>query len=182
MNGAKPKNGFDIWIAPNSPPFDPKPLLASTAQENFPSVSTNGRWMASGSFETDAGSEVYVRPFPAVTDGRWQVSTRGGLDPRWARNSQELYYLATQSAGSTLAYTLTAVPIAAGSSFSMGAPTVVAQLPVGARAFDVATDGRFLISMPANTGTGEKPRQSVIIVQNWPDALRSKLAQPPAER
>ena len=37
--------------------------------------------------------EIYVRPFPDVARGLWQVSTDGGTRPLWARNGQELFYL-----------------------------------------------------------------------------------------
>lgn len=30
-----------------------------------------------------AASRVYVRPYPAVDKGRWQISTDGGISPRW---------------------------------------------------------------------------------------------------
>ena len=38
--------------------------------------------------------EVYVRPFPDVEGGRWQVSTAGGVKPLWAPDGRELFYLA----------------------------------------------------------------------------------------
>ena len=54
-------------------------------------VSPDGRWLA---YEAnDAGRfNIYVRPFPDVSSGYWQVSTDGGTRPLWARNSQELFY------------------------------------------------------------------------------------------
>jgi len=35
---------------------------------------------------------MYVRPFHASA-ARWQVSTRGGLRPRWRRDAREITYL-----------------------------------------------------------------------------------------
>ena len=35
---------------------------------------------------TESGQqEIYVRPFPNVDTGRWQVSQAGGRQPMWAR-------------------------------------------------------------------------------------------------
>jgi hypothetical protein len=34
---------------------------------------------------------VFVRPFPAG-DGRWQISTPQGTEPRWSADGRELFY------------------------------------------------------------------------------------------
>ena len=39
------------------------------------------------------GSDVYVQTFPPG-ENRWQISTAGGQQPRWRRDSRELYYVA----------------------------------------------------------------------------------------
>ena len=52
----------------------------------------DGRWLA---YEAnDSGRfEIYVRPFPDVDSGHWQVSTGGGTRPLWARSGQELFFV-----------------------------------------------------------------------------------------
>jgi serine/threonine-protein kinase len=70
----------------------PVPLVASSFTELHPAVSPDGRWLAYTSIESGA-NEVYVRPFPATTGGRWQVSNGGGLEPRWSPDGRELFYL-----------------------------------------------------------------------------------------
>jgi serine/threonine-protein kinase len=62
-------------------------------------------------------AEVYVRPFPAVDQGRWLISTGGGSEPRWARNGRELFYT-VRSGGWIAPGVLMAVPVAPGSTFS----------------------------------------------------------------
>ena len=57
-----------------------------------PEVSPDGRWLAYESNESGA-SEIFVRPFPALDSGRWQVSTGGGTRPLWSRDGRELFYL-----------------------------------------------------------------------------------------
>ena len=68
-----------------------EPLLQSTFDEGNADISPDGRWIAYDSDETGR-EEVYVRPFPDVEGGRWQVSTAGGREPIWARSGRELFY------------------------------------------------------------------------------------------
>ena len=55
-------------------------------------MSPDGRWLAYVSDETGS-KEVFVRAFPDVNSGKWQVSTDGGVMPMWANSGRELYYL-----------------------------------------------------------------------------------------
>ena len=68
------------------------PLAAAPGvNEHSPTLSPDGRWMAYVSNRSNVW-EIYVRPFPNASDGVWQVSTRGGTEPRWAHNSRELFF------------------------------------------------------------------------------------------
>ena len=55
-------------------------------------ISPDGRWLAYQSDESGV-FEIYVRPFPDIQSGRWQVSRSGGTRPIWAQNGREIYYL-----------------------------------------------------------------------------------------
>ena len=67
-------------------------MLADTPfVEDQSQVSTDGRWIAFNSDEAGRW-EVYVARFPGFTDKR-QVSSAGGMQPRWRRDGGELYYL-----------------------------------------------------------------------------------------
>jgi len=70
----------------------PVPLVATPFSELHPAVSPDGRWLAYASNESGT-NEIYVRPFPSTTGGRWQVSNGGGIEPRWSADGRELYYL-----------------------------------------------------------------------------------------
>ncbi len=69
----------------------PTDLLDEPFVERGASVSADGRWLAYASDEMGR-SEVFVRPFPNVDDGRWQVSTAGGEWPLWNPAADELFY------------------------------------------------------------------------------------------
>jgi Tol biopolymer transport system component len=70
----------------------PVPLMADPGyDEMYPDVSPDGRLIAYQSTETDR-HEIYVRPFPDVTSGKWQVSVNGGRQPRWSPLGDELFF------------------------------------------------------------------------------------------
>ena len=73
------------------------PLVQTPFTERNGIGSPDGRWLA---YEAnDSGqSEIYVRPFPEVNLGHWQVSTGDGTRPLRARNGQELFYVAASGA------------------------------------------------------------------------------------
>ncbi len=68
------------------------PLAAEPYDEKGAALSPDGRWLAYESNETGE-DEIYVRPFPNVDGGKWQVSTGGGVNPRWAHGGRELFYV-----------------------------------------------------------------------------------------
>ena len=57
----------------------------------YPEVSPNGRWIAYHSNESGE-FQVYVRPFPNVDGGRWQISSDGGFSPVWGPDGRELFF------------------------------------------------------------------------------------------
>ena len=66
-------------------------LLKEDFKEMQPWISPDGRYMAYQSDES--GTEnVYVRPFPDVNEGKWQVSSNGGNSPLWSPDGRELFY------------------------------------------------------------------------------------------
>ena len=69
----------------------PTVLLDEEWNENGATLSPDGRWMAYTSDETRR-PEVYVRPFPDVDVGKWQISTDGGDWPLWNPAGDELFY------------------------------------------------------------------------------------------
>ncbi len=55
-------------------------------------VSPDGRWIAYRSVESGR-MEVYLQSLPPSDAGRLQISTGGGLEPRWRGDGKEVFYL-----------------------------------------------------------------------------------------
>ncbi|MDH3270282.1 MAG: protein kinase [Gemmatimonadota bacterium] len=68
------------------------PVAAESYDEKALALSPSGAWIAYESTETGR-DEVYVRPFPNAQDGKWQVSTNGGINPKWAHSEGELFFI-----------------------------------------------------------------------------------------
>ena len=106
-----------------------------------------------------------VVSFPAI-DQKRQISTAGGMQPRWRRDDRELYYLAPDGA-------MMAVEFRVDPSVESGTPHALfntgLNVDMARDQFAVSPNGeRFLIQLPEQGGT-ETP---VTVVMNWTAALR----------
>jgi len=169
-----PKTGFDVWVLPLADK-KPVPFLQSPFNERDPQISPNGKWIVYTSDETGR-SEIYVRPFP-TGEGKWQISNRGGLYPKWRRDSKELFYLEINATPRNL---ISVKVNPAGPTFEYGDPTVLfdsrfanAGHSTPYQAFAVSPDGqRFLIPHPEGSddqGTASTP---ITVVLNWTAGLK----------
>jgi hypothetical protein len=120
------------------------------------------KWVVYNSDESGR-HEVYVMPFPP-TGERWQVSTAGGVSPRWRGDSRELYFLALDG-------TLMAVSFAPGTPPEIGAPVPLFSTGIAPTYhldhYAVAPDGRFLLRVPV----GSAQSSILNIAVNWTSAL-----------
>jgi serine/threonine-protein kinase len=152
------------------------PLLNSPSDERNASISPDGRWIAYDSNQTDGRSQIYVRPFPNVSDAVRQISTDGGRTPLWAASGRELFFV---SGSTMMAATIQFVPgIRVGSItplFEAGSRIVDGRLLGNTmRTYDVSRDGqRFLMMKDAPTDGPAPP--AIVVVQNWFEELRSRL-------
>jgi len=148
----------------------PRPLLAEAFEEVTPVLSPDGRWMAYASNESGR-YEVYVRPFPAVDQGRWQVSREGGSEPRWARNGRELFFRSGDNA-------LMAAAVTPGNTFVTGEVrslfSVAGFLPGNNHQYyAVAPDDRRFLFLRSLGGTQAVGPAYVTLVDNWLGELRA---------
>jgi len=139
-----------------------KPLVQAKGVVRSAQFSPDGRWMAYASNETGR-IEIYVSPFPGG-NGKWQVSTAGGQEPRWRPDGKELFYLSPDGK-------MMAVPVATGASFEAGSPVALFQThrrqPISSQdlfSYDVSADGkRFLIATKLDEGNAAP----LSVLLNW---------------
>jgi eukaryotic-like serine/threonine-protein kinase len=146
-----------------------------------PAISPDGHWIAYHSTESGE-SEVYVRPFPGISEGRWLVSRGGGYSPVWSADGKSLFYIEglgqTRPARTPDAHLL-AVSIQTRPTFVSGAPERLFSLrdyvspSPQARNYDVAPDGRFLVLKDVTPG-GSRVGNQIVVVQHWFQELRGR--------
>jgi serine/threonine-protein kinase len=154
----------------------PRMLLGDlSAVFTAPTVSPDGRWLAYSSNETGR-FEIFVKPFPEVDAGRWQISTAGGMEPLWAHSGRELFY--KNGAGELVSVAVTTEP-----TFAPGASTSLFELPDGVdegtllTTYDVtADDRRFLMLRRSGDSGSESAGRELIVVENFYEELKAKLA------
>jgi hypothetical protein len=120
------------------------------------------QWIAYTSDESGV-SEVYVRRFPGA-DGKWQVSTHGGLEPRWRRDGKELFYQALDG-------TLMAAEMPADQS-RLEASTPRALFNPGISGpvnYVVTSDGQRFLLIIGGEAEGSSP---ITVVLNWDATLK----------
>jgi serine/threonine-protein kinase len=152
---------------------DPMTLVETPGEERNGDLSPDGRWLAyEGESESIPGQlDIYVRRFPDVNRGLWQVTRDGGTFPLWSRDGRELFY-------ARLDGTIVAVPVEpSGTAWNAGSPTALFRgryfLRDGSlgRHYDVAPDGRFLMLKRA----ADSVSPHLVVVQNWLSEVASRL-------
>ncbi len=153
-----------------------KALLDEEYDVFQPKVSPDGRYIAYASSESGI-AEIYVRTFPDVNKGKWQVSTSGGDSPLWSPDGRELFYL---NGGSAMVVSVESAP-----TFTVGVPKLlfrgkyIGAQPDACNPWDIHADGkRFLMMKEAgiagDEGTQGMPRK-ITIVLNWFEELKQKV-------
>jgi serine/threonine-protein kinase len=168
-----PKTGNDLTLIHVGKPQS-EPLVSTTFSEFLSEISPDGHWLAYVSNESGR-NEIFVRPFPNVNGGRWQVSTAGGNRPAWARSGKELFYGAGDGS-------IMVVPVQAGSSFSYGNAVKLFEwrtlaAPGAGRTYDVSRDGqRFLMVKEAGGENASAAASSnIVVVLNWTEELKARV-------
>ncbi|MCZ6774401.1 MAG: hypothetical protein O7G83_20780, partial [Proteobacteria bacterium] len=174
--GRDPSPPFDITVLSLDGNGVSRPLVQTEFNEGEAAVSPDGRWMAYLSGESGQ-DEIYVRPFPNVQAGRWQISTEGGSEPRWSRDGRELFYRNGDK--------MMVVSIEIESSFRAGTPETLFErqfyfeMVADVLTYDVSPDGERFLMVKQVDGTEEVPsRTELIVVQNWFEELRRVAPHP----
>jgi serine/threonine-protein kinase len=150
----------------------PIPLVASKFTEMHPALSPDGRWLAYTSDES-GDNEVYVRPFPMTSAGRWQVSNGGGSSPVWSPDSRELFYIDIESrmVAAGLSTTTSFEVVGLRPLFDVRSYTQ----DVFHQSFDVTADGQSFIFMRQRSSGIGGGQPAVVLVQNWLTDLDARL-------
>jgi serine/threonine protein kinase/Tol biopolymer transport system component len=85
-----PATANDIMVVDRQNKTEARPFLKTQFGEGAPMFSPDGRWIAYASNKSGR-NEIYMRPFPGPGE-EWTISTEGGAEPVWARNTGELFY------------------------------------------------------------------------------------------
>jgi hypothetical protein len=153
-----------LWTVPLDGSSPPTPLLKTPFQEMGAQFSPDGKWVAYHSNESGR-YEVYAQSL-SEPQGRVQVSTGGGGQPRWRRDMKEIYYVSLDSK-------VTAVPISAtpaARALEFGAPAALFPVDItggpillnNTAHYWPAPDGqRFLINVSID------PTPPINLLYNW---------------
>lgn len=167
-------NSSDIMMTTPVPPPAMRPLIDTPYNEGGAAISPDGRWVAYHSDESGR-NEVYVRPFPEVSHERFQISSIGGAEPRWAANGRELFF---RTGGGAIPGIVWSVSIEPGAAFVASVPREIVKYPDLGAAYDIAPDGRFLFTVAANHSVATDRTEQIVIVHNWFDDLRARVPIP----
>ena len=162
------KSGNDLRVLSLEGERSSEALQATAFNELNAEVSPDGRWLAYQSNESGQG-EIYVRTFPNVNEGRWQISTGGGTRPLWGPVGSELFYLARGGR-------LMVVPVQTDPSFTAGRAEILFEEPyyveasIAGRAYDISPDGRRFLMIKESEEDTSVP-MSMTVVLNWFEEL-----------
>jgi hypothetical protein len=152
----------DIFVAPVDSPRVARPFVATSADEETPRLSPDGKWLAYSSDETGR-YEVYVRPV-STAGGRVQISAGGGTEPVWARDGRSIFYRGN-------ARVMQAIVSAEQSFAVQRRDTLFAddyRAEVKAVSYDVFPDGKRLLMQKRAGRSSTEPT----VVFNWPQLVR----------
>jgi eukaryotic-like serine/threonine-protein kinase len=158
-----------IAVAGNDEPVSLLPTNAGNITSvQSAQVSPDGHWIAYRA--GDWGRyEIYISSFPNPT-GRFQVSSDGGVAPRWRHDGKALYYLAPQNK-------LMVAELKQGKdSLQVTSTHLFSEVPqtnyltaAGVHQYDVSRDGKQFVIDSVDIEDSLVPLN---VVLNWPEELR----------
>jgi eukaryotic-like serine/threonine-protein kinase len=162
-----PTTANDIMVIDRQDKTEARPFLKTQFGEGAPMFSPDGRWIAYVSNKSGR-NVVYMRPFPGPGE-EWTISTEGGIEPVWARNTGELFY--RQGAA------MMSVDVKTGPTLMVGKPRRVFEGHYATSGalyanYDVTPDGKRLLMVKGSVQ--EAPAQ--ITVLNWLEEVKRLVA------
>ncbi len=158
-------NNWDIGVLWLQDDREPEILLGTPFNELEASFSPDGRFLAYVSDESGQ-RQVYLHPFPGL-EGRWQISTDGGDEPRFSPDGGEIFY---RSGDRMMAVSFSTEP-----RVSVSQPRVLFEgryevdpFNNDAHNYDLTPDGRHFV-MVQRSGEGS---DQIHVVVNWMEELK----------
>ena len=137
--------------------------MRTSASEQYPAFSPDGRWMAYQSDESGR-REIYIVPFPEGEPKRL-VSIEGGEQVRWNPNGRELFF----RNGNRM--------MVVGAEFARSLVLTKPRLLFESESFqsrgnsyDVSADGERFIMIDRSRSA--QPPTQLVVVQNWAEELK----------
>ncbi len=154
---------MQLSVVSMAPPRKPSTLIPRQPKDFGFSVrlSPDNKWIAYD-IDESGRSEVYVLSFPDG-HGKTQVSTSGGIGPKWVRGGKEIIY--QDFDGQVMS-----VEVDTSHGVRAGTPKRLFQLPEGSDfGWDVTADGeRFLVNAPVIKSSSVP----LNVIVNWTAALK----------
>ena len=152
----------------------PISLVATPFTELHPAVSHDSHWLAYTSNESGA-NEVYVRPFPETSTGRWQVSNGGGSQPVWSPDGKTLYFL-------DRGYRLMAATLRIAPAFEVLTSKALFSAATFSidrfhTSFTITPDGKAFLFAKGHAVGRVSTAQRAVLVENWFADLKARMKQ-----
>jgi Tol biopolymer transport system component/aminoglycoside phosphotransferase (APT) family kinase protein len=133
------------------------PLVATPSNDEQPALSPDDALLAFAS-EQSGRWEIYVQALGGGK-GSWQISTEGGVWPRWRADGRELFFLSPPDRMMSVEVTPGPVP-------RFSAPRELFRM--GLERFDVMPDGQTFLGLRLADADANKP---LTLVTSWPALL-----------
>jgi len=173
VGAAESSSGRDILAAQPGVDSVARRLVATGYSEEGATLSPDSRWLAYVSNE-QGENEVFVRPFPDVNGGKWQVSSGGGSAPLWSHSGRELFYVKGN--------TMHVVQLHPGPVLSADPPRPLFAIPELVRAgalargtFAITPDDQRFLMVRDNSWGAMAGTPTLVVVENFLEELRAKL-------
>jgi len=148
--------------------------LPDTFKDNAQAL-VEGKLMPDGRFvaymsDESGRNEIYIRPFTPPdaagnpAGGQWQISTGGGVQPRWSPDGRELFYIDPAGRMMAVSITLTGATVAPGTPVLLFPTKIFGGGGMPTLQYAVAHDGRFLINTVLDENRSTAP---IRLIQNW---------------
>ena len=156
---------FDIHLLDLDGEPIPAPLIETSAQEIYPALSPDDRWLAYAS-DVSGRLEVYVQPFPDL-GATIRVSPNGGVEPLWSPSGDRLYYRSENGRRVFAVDVISGDPLRFGSEELLFEGSFEPGVKWGSK-WDIHPDGEKFLMLQAKY---PDPPEGIRVIVNWFEEL-----------